>query len=110
MDDGRLTELEKTVWALGVKLELILRVLAEAGMEVPDEAPRAAWGGATIADVGGLRSAIVRGIDATLEAPWIISRWITEENRRLLRAQRAYWSAAADAELQRLLDAFNKEP
>jgi hypothetical protein len=107
--DDRLTELEKMVWALGVKLELILRVLAEAGMEVPDAA-RGAWGGATIADVGGLRSAIVRGIDATLEAPWIISRWITEENRRLLRAQRAYWSAAADAELQRLLDAFNKEP
>jgi hypothetical protein len=109
MDDGRLTELEKMVWALGVKLELILRVLAEAGMEVPDDAPRAAPAEA-IATPDELRRSILEAVDATLEAPWIISRWITEERRRLLRAQRRYWSSAPAADLERLLSLYQSEP
>jgi hypothetical protein len=57
-----------------------------------------------------MRSDILRGIDAILEAPWIISRLLSAEHRRLLRAQRTYWSQDDGAQLQRLIDVHAREP
>jgi hypothetical protein len=56
-----------------------------------------------------LRGQLVSGIDGILEAPWIISRLLTPEHRRLLRAQRAYWQGDDGSQLQKLLDLFDKE-
>jgi hypothetical protein len=57
-----------------------------------------------------LRAQIVSGIDGTLDAPWIVRKFISADNLRLLKAQRTYWQSAGTAELRKLLDLLNQEP
>jgi hypothetical protein len=57
----------------------------------------------------GLRQQILAGIDKVLESPWVL-RWITSDNRQLLRAERDYWQSADVAQLSVLLAFYNKEP
>lgn len=56
-----------------------------------------------------LRSAIVQGIDGVLSA-WVSSRFLSEDDKRLLRAQRRYWQADGGFQLAVLLQLLNEEP
>jgi hypothetical protein len=51
-----------------------------------------------------VRRECVEGANAILEAPRLISRFISEDMKRLVRAQRRYWESASQTELQKLLD------
>lgn len=75
--------------------------------ELQDFAARLPIG--VIASVDELRRAIVQGIDSVLEAPWIVSRWMTAEQRRLLKAQRAFWQADDGTQLNQLLALYERE-
>lgn len=57
-----------------------------------------------------LRRSIVDGIDATLEAPWIVRRWLSPESLRILRATRRYWMSDDGTQLDKLLALVDQEP
>lgn len=57
-----------------------------------------------------LREMIVKGIDSTLEAPWVVRRWLSADNIRVLRATRRYWLADDGTQLTKLLALVEQEP
>jgi hypothetical protein len=57
-----------------------------------------------------LRDLIVSSIDATLEAPWIVRRWLSADAQRVLRATRRYWLADDGTQLAKLLALVESEP
>ncbi len=49
------------------------------------------------------KSAILSEIDYALNSP-LLSRFLSQDARNLLYAQRVFWTQATDAELQKILD------
>lgn len=62
-----------------------------------------------ITNMEELRSAVVREIDATLTEP-IVSRFMSAETARMLKAQRAFWQSDDGVQLNKLYSLFCKEP
>ncbi len=56
-----------------------------------------------------MRMTILADIDALMSRPFV---WVamSDEQRRLVRAQRAYWESADVVTLQRLLDLLALQP
>lgn len=77
-------------------------------LELPPQ-PRGGPAVGVIASVDELRRALVAKIDAILEAPWIVSRWMTDDDRRLLRAQRAFWQNDSGPALAALMAQYERE-
>lgn len=63
----------------------------------------------TIQNGDDLRRAIVAGIDDALSRP-VLSRFISAETARVMRAERDYWQHADATQLERLLSLYNREP
>lgn len=63
----------------------------------------------TALSVEELRKNIVKGIDDALSRP-IISRFISTESARIMRAQREFWHNDDGTNLNKLLALYNKEP
>lgn len=57
-----------------------------------------------------LRTANVKGIDATLSAPWVVQKFIPAEAKRILRAQRVFWMQDDGTALAKLLTLLEQEP
>lgn len=57
-----------------------------------------------------LRKHILEGIDSVLDAPWIIRKFVSNADRRLLRAQRRYWQSEDGTGLAKLLMFLDQEP
>lgn len=56
-----------------------------------------------------LRQKIVAGLDAILQAPWLVARFISDDQRKLCQAQRRFWLEADEAVLAKLLDLLKQE-
>lgn len=56
-----------------------------------------------------LRDAYIRDIDDALDS-WVLMRRLSEEQKRRLRAQRAFLIAASTDTLAALMQAYNREP
>jgi hypothetical protein len=59
---------------------------------------------------GDLRKQILHDIDATLDAPWLVQRFISTESKRLLHALHNFWQVGNDDSLAKLLDLYRREP
>lgn len=57
-----------------------------------------------------LRQRVVEGIDAVLEAPWVVRRFYTADQLRLLRAMRRYWMDDRGEQLTALSALYAQEP
>ena len=57
-----------------------------------------------------LRQATLKGIDGILDAPWIVQRLLSNQDRRLLRAQRRFWQQDKGIQLAWLLALLEQEP
>lgn len=57
-----------------------------------------------------LRTRTVAGISSILDAPWIIRRFLSNEDTRLLKAMRRYWQESDNPSLNKLLEYLNQEP
>ncbi len=56
-----------------------------------------------------IRTASVAGIDELLSR-FVINRFISAEQHRLLLSQRRFWQEADDATIQKLLTFYEQEP
>jgi hypothetical protein len=63
---------------------------------------------ATVYDAESLRRRIISGIDAALSRP-ILSRFLSEEDIRVLKAERDYWQHDDGTQLARLYELFRRE-
>lgn len=70
----------------------------------------AAKGGPVSFTPESLRAAVVDGCDRVLGAPWVVQRFISDDQRRILRAQREFWKFDTTGQVNRLLELVNKEP
>lgn len=85
-----------------------------------DETTNDAMSEAQFAEVAGsverpetveeLRAANIKGIDATLSAPWVVQKFIPQEAKRILRAQRVFWLQDDGVALAKLLNLLQQEP
>lgn len=57
-----------------------------------------------------LRQTIARAVDSTLEAPWVVRRFMTTEYLQLLRAMRRYWMEDDGTQLAVLNEILKQEP
>jgi hypothetical protein len=55
------------------------------------------------------RTAIMDGIDYALTAP-LLSRFLSQDAKDMLYAQRAFWAVASEDELARVLSALPQRP
>ena len=54
-----------------------------------------------------LRSKILDDIEKMLDPPRILRPFVNEEDRKLLRAQRAYWTRASREDMEMLVALYN---
>ena len=57
-----------------------------------------------------LRNAKINKIDSILNGSWVVQRWLTDEDRRMLRADRAYWTQAGTVALAEALACYENQP
>lgn len=57
-----------------------------------------------------LRTTILADIDRVFNSPKILTLWLSEDSKRLLRSQRSYWQNASADDLNRLLKLYQEEP
>ena len=91
--------------ALMMKLDRVIILLSMLQSQATEQSSTVS----TIHDVEEMRAAVVTGCDKALTMP-IISRFLSEEQKRLLQAQRDFWQSADALPLNQLYEAFSKEP
>jgi hypothetical protein len=71
---------------------------------------RAAGSPADPATPDDLRAMILDGLDRVLAAPWVVQRFVTDNQRRLMRAMQTFWSTADAATLAAVLAQYQRQP
>lgn len=100
--------MDQRVLALELKFELMQRQLDEI-VAALSSVPNMKAAKPAIATVEDLRSHVVQATDSAMTMP-IFMRFISAENLRLMKAQRAFWQNDGGQNLSKLLELFNKEP
>ena len=62
-----------------------------------------------ISTTSELRQKIVQGLDAILQAPWLVARFISDDQRKICQAQRRFWLEADEASMAKLLQMVHAE-